>query len=133
MLHSLLIDESGFIISAELVLVATLLVIGLIVGLAEVQHAVVSELNDVADAVGSANQTYYYGGFSKRAQFRRRSFLGVKAFTRGSVFIDRADECDRNQCALACNAPVSEAPKGSSRTIYSTPSWDCAVPLHSGH
>lgn len=47
-LTQLLHDETGFIVSAELVLVATILVIGLIVGLSEVQHAVVQELNDVA-------------------------------------------------------------------------------------
>ena len=66
MLKQLWSDESGFIISAELVMVATILVIGLIVGLSEVQHAVVGELNDVADAIGSANQSFGYSGFVKR-------------------------------------------------------------------
>ena len=56
-LHALLRDEAGFIVSAELVLVATLLVIGLIVGLSEVQHALVAELNDVADAIRNVNQS----------------------------------------------------------------------------
>ena len=64
MLNRLFQDEAGFIVSAELVLVATLLVIGLIVGLSEVQHAIVSELNDVADAIGSLNQSYCFSGFS---------------------------------------------------------------------
>lgn len=99
-------DEAGFIVSAELVLVATILVIGLIVGLSEVQHAVVAELNDVADAIGSANQSYYYSGFSARKKGRR-----VKAFVRGSHFIDRRDECDNNQCDLSCDPPVQEGPK----------------------
>ena len=58
MLRQLLHDESGFIISAELVLVATLLVIGMIVGMSEVQHAVVQELNDVADAIGLGQWWY---------------------------------------------------------------------------
>jgi len=47
MLRTLLNDEAGFIVSAELVLVATILVIGMIVGLSEVQHAVVQELGDL--------------------------------------------------------------------------------------
>jgi len=42
MLRALLNDEAGFVVSAELVLIATLLVIGLIVGLSEVQHSVVA-------------------------------------------------------------------------------------------
>lgn len=106
MLRKLLNDEAGFIVSAELVLVATLLVIGLIVGLTEVQHAVVSELNDVADAIGALNQSYYYTGFTS---FKEDG--SVKAFYRGSAFADTVDACDNNQCALDCDAPVDEGPK----------------------
>lgn len=106
MLTRLLHDETGFVISAELVLVATILVIGLIVGLSEVQHAVVAELNDVADAIGSVNQSFSFSGFSKRDRG-----LWVHAFTRGSFFFDAFDECDNNQCTLACNGPVPEGPK----------------------
>lgn len=104
--HKLFHDEAGFIISAELVLVATLLVIGMIVGLSEVQHAVVAELNDVADAVGSMNQSYYVSGFSKK------DFCAVHARTAGSAFYDSVDECDNNQCDLACDIAVPEGPKG---------------------
>jgi hypothetical protein len=114
MSRKLLADESGFIISAELVLVATLLVIGLIVGMSEVQHAVVAELNDVADAIGSANQSYHYSGFTKRDWGWGGWYgygCGVHAYTAGSVFVDLQDECDLNQCMLACNPPVVEAPK----------------------
>jgi hypothetical protein len=107
----MLADESGFIISSELVLVATLLVIGLIVGMSEVQHAVVAELNDVADAIGSANQSYSYSGFTKRDGWGGWGWCGVHAYTAGSVFVDLQDECDMNQCMLACNPPVVEAPK----------------------
>ena len=109
MFQRLYADESGFIVSAELVLVATLLVIGLIVGMSEVQHAVVTELNDVADAIGSVNQSYRYSGFSKRDG--GWGWCGVHAQTAGSVFVDLQDACDLNQCMLACDPPVMEAPK----------------------
>ncbi|MCA9032517.1 MAG: hypothetical protein KDA66_16995 [Planctomycetaceae bacterium] len=105
MLHQLLNDEAGFIVSAELVLVATILVIGLIVGLSEVQHAVNSELNDVAEAIGCLNQSYSFSGFTKR------DGRDVHAFTRGSAFADLQDDCDNNQCDIACDRPVSEGPK----------------------
>ena len=108
MVRQLLNDEAGFIVSAELVLVATILVIGLIVGLSEIQHAVVQELNDVADAVGEINQSYAYTGFSAE---KSGAFGAVKSVTFGSTFTDTTDDCDNNQCSLACDAPVVEAAK----------------------
>jgi hypothetical protein len=107
MLQKLLHDDAGFIVSAELVLVGTILVIGLIVGLAEVQHAVVSELNDVADAIGSLNQSFAFTGFSSR----KNGGGGIKAFSNGSFFIDFGDACDNNQCDLDCDRPQPERPK----------------------
>ncbi len=106
MFQQLLQDESGFIISAELVLIATMLVIGLIVGLSEVQHAVVSELNDVADAIGELNQSFSFSGFHKRDNGG-----SIHAVTFGSDFQDMRDECDNNQCQIACDAPTNESPK----------------------
>ncbi len=111
MVRQLLNDEAGFIVSAELVLVATILVIGLVVGLSEIQHAVVQELNDVADAVGSINQTYTYSGFSARKSTNNGVPGAVKSATYGSVFLDTTDDCDNNQCQIACDAPVAELPK----------------------
>jgi Flp pilus assembly pilin Flp len=109
MLQKLLRDERGFVISAELVLVATLLVVGLIVGLSEVQHSMVAELNDVGNAIGKLNQSYSFSGFSKRDGWC------VHAFTRGSSYADTTDDCDCNQCDLACDDPVQEGPKGSGK------------------
>jgi hypothetical protein len=46
-------DEAGFIISAELVLVATIVVIGMIVGLASLRNSIVQELIDASQAVAA--------------------------------------------------------------------------------
>jgi hypothetical protein len=100
-------DEVGFIVSAELVLVATILVIGMIVGLSEIQHAVVQELNDVGDAMGRLNQSYAYSGFSAMKSGKDEE----KSYTRGSSFNDKADDCDDNQCELACDGPDPESDK----------------------
>jgi len=100
-------DEAGFVVSAELVLIGTLLVIGMVVGLSEVQHAVVQELNDVADAIGSINQSYAYSGFLSKKSFGH----GLKSFSAGSSFRDQVDDCDNNQCDLACLAPTDEGRK----------------------
>ncbi len=108
-LTALINDEAGFIVSAELVLVATILVIGLVVGLSSIQHAIVAELNDVADAIGSINQGYSYGGFT--AVKSNGAAAGIKARTFGSAFADTADDCDNDQCSISCDTPVVEAPK----------------------
>ena len=53
-------DEAGFIVSAELILVATITVIASVVGLAEVSNSINNELQDVAGAFDSVNQSYRY-------------------------------------------------------------------------
>ena len=66
MLRSMWRDEAGFIISAELVLVATILVGGLIVGMVSLRDQVVQELVDVGQAIGSLSQSYAFSGVESR-------------------------------------------------------------------
>ena len=77
-------EEAGFIVSAELVLVSTIAVLALVVGLTEVSYAVNQELEDLASAIGSLNQSFCYQG--SRA---------CKSHAAGSHFKDQADDCDR--------------------------------------
>ena len=85
-------DECGVVLSAEVVLIGTILVIGMMVGLVELQVAVVGELSDVGDAIGNFDQSYVASGLVsyKRSQHR------IKAHTSGSRYVDRPDECDCN-------------------------------------
>jgi hypothetical protein len=87
-------DEYGFVVSAELVLVGTILVLGMIVGLTELSYGVNEELEDLGAAVGGINQTYYY-----------TLACGKKGEVVGSTFLDFADECD-NACDLTCDSPA---------------------------
>ena len=82
-------DERGFIISIELILITTILVLGLIVGMSCLASAVVAEFQDVGWAVRSLNQSYYFGGFR-----------GCKAWVPGSSFINRG---------FANNAPIMDS------------------------
>lgn len=107
MFAALLHDDAGFIVSAELVLVCTIAVLALVVGLSEVAHAVNNELNDVAEAVGSLNQSYAFSGFRAEKKGCR-----VDTFFAGSSFKDSIDGCDRNECDIACAPPMPEMPKG---------------------
>lgn len=77
-------DEAGFVISSELVLVATILVIGLIAGLTAVRDGVVQELGDVGQAIGAVSQSYSYDGV-----------FGHTGASAGSSFQDQLDFCDR--------------------------------------
>lgn len=77
-------DDAGFIISAELILISTILVLGMVVGLSEVSYAVNEELEDVASAFGSVNQSYRFSG----AYSRGKGSIG------GSGFHDNVDLCD---------------------------------------
>ena len=76
-------DEAGFVFSVELMLVATIAVIGLLAGLTAVRDAAVSELSDVAGAIQEVNQNYEYYGVT-----------GHSGATAGSQFLDTTDFCD---------------------------------------
>lgn len=75
-------DEAGFIISAELVLVATICVLGLIVGLAEVCLNINNELEDVGSAFQCIQQSYGVKGVD-----------GHCGWTSSSSFNDVAEFC----------------------------------------
>lgn len=54
-------DDGGMILSSEVVLVGTILVIGAIAGLTSLQYAVTHELNDTARAYDAYNSSEYDG------------------------------------------------------------------------
>ena len=74
-------DQAGFLVSAELVLISTVGVIGLVTGLTCLRDAVNSELTDVSCAIRSLDQTYCYTGFHS---YKDRCRCETKAFTVGS-------------------------------------------------
>lgn len=100
-------EEAGAIVSAEIMLVASILVIGVIVGLKSLRDSVVTELADLAQALANINQSYSYSGVS-----------GHHAFSGGGAFHDNADFCDRydnndhgnSKCVLICSGggPIAE-------------------------
>jgi len=81
--HKLWVDEKGYVFSAELVLVATTLVVGLTVGLVSLRNQVVQELADVGQSIGSLNQSYSFGGIWKPCV----------GWSGGSCYLDVVDFC----------------------------------------
>ena len=102
-------DNRGFIVSIELILIATIVVIGLISGLTAVRDGVVSELSDVAGSVQDLNQSYSYNGVT-----------GHSAAVAGSDFSDNLDFCDdaddaagqADNCITFTEPPEDEGPAG---------------------
>ncbi|MEK6261358.1 MAG: branched-chain amino acid aminotransferase [Planctomycetota bacterium] len=89
-------DEAGFIVSAELVLIATIAVLAMVVGLSEVANALNQELEDVASAFGSVNQSFRYQGL-----------CGHGGHSGGTCFEDRIDFCD-SACDVIGTHPTGE-------------------------
>src|ERR1051326_4525991 len=54
--------QAGFVVTAELLLVTTILGIGLVTGMSKLRDQVISELSDTGDAIGSINQSYSVAG-----------------------------------------------------------------------
>jgi len=92
-MKSLWLDESGAIVSIEIVLVVTIMVLALIVGMSEVAVAVNNELNDISNAVGSLKQDYAFTGFAASDGAKDKSFVA------GSGYDDVTDDCD---CNISC-------------------------------
>ncbi|MDZ4683856.1 MAG: hypothetical protein SH850_02130 [Planctomycetaceae bacterium] len=77
-------DDSGAILSAELVIILTVVVLGLITGLTCLQQAIVGELQDVSAAFTGLNQSYFTSGFRGCLKI-----WGRTSGTAGSMFVDR--------------------------------------------
>jgi hypothetical protein len=82
-LCKLWLDEAGFIVSTELALVATILVIGMIVGLTSIRDQVVQELADIGGMISQLNQSYSFSAIT-----------GHHSTTAGSFANDLVDSCD---------------------------------------
>lgn len=98
MLNSFFNDETGAIVSIEIVLIITIAVLALVVGWSEVAKAVNTELNDISNAIGALNQSYVFTGYKNTsANTKATSSYG------GSIFLDKPDDCDTNSsCDLVC-------------------------------
>jgi hypothetical protein len=85
-------EEQGAIVSAEIMLIMTILVIGMIVGLKSLRDSVVSELADIAQAFANLDQSFSFCGI-----------VGHGAFTGGGFFQDTLDFCDANSTGMTGN------------------------------
>jgi Flp pilus assembly pilin Flp len=78
-------DDAGALIAAEYFFVATILVIGIVVGLVNVRDAVVGELTELANAYMALSQAYNFSGVTNDC---------ANAFTDGSETVDAVNHTD---------------------------------------
>ena len=114
MLRKLINNEAGFVISAELTLVLTIAVIGVIVGLSHVAMAVNQELTDVAEAIGALNQSYSFTGFRCCTPCTQ---------TPGSCFVDNTDLCDNSQNSCTDITTCTCAAEGTHTATQGGKKW----------
>ena len=114
-------DERGVVMSAELILMATICVIGIIVGWSRI--AIKSqELGDAAMAVSQLNQGYSYttdldpdtGGVQTTRTFNFGN-VSVEVSVNNSQYVDNSDFCDSSNVnnpdgSGFANDPAGQAP-----------------------
>jgi Flp pilus assembly pilin Flp len=97
-------EQDGAIVSAEIVLIATIVVIGLVAGLTSLRDSVVAELADVGQAISNLDQSFSFSGVT-----------GHCGVTNGSFFFDTFDFCDgsvptggtNSKCVVICTGTTN--------------------------
>lgn len=84
-------DDAGLIVSAEIVIILTIGVIGMVTGLVCLQHALLSEFADLGLAFQSLNQSYSTPWY--RGCMKWWGWGGRTSWVAGSCFIDVFDGC----------------------------------------
>lgn len=77
-------DEAGFVLSAELILIGTVVVLGLTVAMVSVRDSLAGELTDLSNAFRQIDQSYGYGGIRGC-----RTQTGWTSWTAGSKYLDK--------------------------------------------
>ncbi len=100
MLFKLLNDDSGFVVSLEETVIATLVLCSVTVCAADLRRALVEEMVDLADAIGALDQSYKVPAIELEGAPCQIEIPGFS-------FDDRIDLGDDVKVAIIC-APTGE-------------------------
>lgn len=75
-------NQSGFIVSIELLFIIVFVVMGVVIGWTSIKDAMVNELVDTARAIDSLNQSYSFAGMTSHS-----------GSVSGSDYTDQIDYC----------------------------------------
>lgn len=84
-------DQGGFVSTTDLLLLATIVVLGSIVGLVAFRNQVVQEFGDLATAIDSLNQSYTYTGDGDSEPDGEPDPGREDCFVAGSTYTDETD------------------------------------------
>ena len=90
-------DEAGFVVSAELALIVTLIFTAVAVGVAVARDALVNEYNDISEMIGVVDQSYNVAGQATSGG----TVLSYHGINKGFGFNDEADACDCKAVTLS--------------------------------
>jgi hypothetical protein len=94
-------DTSGGVATSETILIGTILILGMVVALVEVQCAMIAEINDISEAAGGISQSYQQSGLhgSKPVNI-------AKSRTFGASYRDQQDtsDCDSNLSVICADS-----------------------------
>ncbi|MBI1313649.1 hypothetical protein GC176_20345 [bacterium] len=105
MLRKLFNDEAGFVVSAELALIVTLVFTAVAVGVAVARDALVAEYNDISDMIGTMDQSYTVVGHSATNTVGPVATHGTN---NSFGFADLGDSCDCDSVALSTIAAKTQ-------------------------
>lgn len=103
--------QGGFIMTTELVLLVTVMVVGMIVGLVSMRDSVNAEMEDVAEAIGALDQSYSFDGIQN---------VQETAFIDGSIFTDAQDVNAGDTTGFTFTLPTSEAADDGGAAPFNT-------------
>ncbi|WP_246864706.1 hypothetical protein [Spongiibacter thalassae] len=92
--------QGGFIMTTELVLLTSVMVVGMVVGLVSMRDSVNAEMEDVAEAIGALDQSYSFDGIQN---------VQETAFIDGSTFTDAQDVNAGDTVGFTYTAPSIES------------------------
>lgn len=110
--------EGGFVLTSELVLIVTILVIGMTVGLVSMRDAITAEMHDVAEAIGALDQSYAFNGLEN---------VQATAGIEGSAFNDATDTLAGDQVGWDFTA-VTTGEEGLAAPAGPSPGQDSGTP-----
>jgi hypothetical protein len=100
-------SQAGFVMTTELVLILSVMVIGMVVGLVTMRDSLTAEMEDVAEAIGQLDQSYAFDGLVNAEG---------TAFLEGSGFIDATDTLAGDEATfnfIAADFSESDAANGT--------------------
>ena len=102
LLYRLWSEDDGYILSSEVVLLGSLLIVGSIAGITAVRDSIVGEMQDVSNALGGMNQSFRIVGIDHTDRGNVGLWGGTQnfdtfgtnrryAYTAGSAFLEKPE------------------------------------------